>query len=178
MRRPACSIMRRPAVAGPTAARTGAEWLPDRARQAQSHLRGANASRAVAVRRSRPPSAVRRPPSAVRRPPSLVLRDALAQCGRAPPSAGRAGAGPARARATSACKQTAVPPARSKVAGSFTYPRASWAVSREHLEHLECDYQPHMGGRENFFFFTWTPKDIHLESLETWTMHRSDSAHS
>ena len=40
-----------------------------------------------------------------------VLR--AAQCGRAPPSAERAGAGPARARAASACKQTAVPPARS-----------------------------------------------------------------
>ena len=49
-----------PAVAEPTAARTGAEWLPDRARQAQSHRRGANANRAVAVRRSRQPPAVSR----------------------------------------------------------------------------------------------------------------------
>ncbi|EOD22895.1 hypothetical protein EMIHUDRAFT_349563 [Emiliania huxleyi CCMP1516] len=68
MRRPAALSCVAPAVAEPTAARTGAEWLPDRARQAQSHRRGANANRAVAVRRSRRPPAVSRTavqPSAV-----------------------------------------------------------------------------------------------------------------
>ena len=39
--------------------------------------------------------------------PYILLSFLYAQCGRAPPSAGRAGAGPARARAASACKQTA-----------------------------------------------------------------------
>ena len=92
-----------PAVAEPTAARTGAEWLPDRARQAQSHLRGANANRAVAVRRSRQPPAASRTavqPSAVSSqspslPPPQQQRASSCvalptQCGRAPPSGERA----------------------------------------------------------------------------------------
>ena len=58
-------------VAEPTAARTGAEWLPDRARQAQSPSRS---KRESSRRRSPQPSAVRRPPSAVHRPPSAITR--------------------------------------------------------------------------------------------------------
>ena len=122
MRRPACSIMRRPAVAEPTAVRPGAEWLPDRARQAQSHPRGANANRAVAVRRSRQPSAgssrppaagSRRPGAGSRQSPSLPppqqqrASSCVAFCRRSVdarrPAASVLGAGSARARADSAC---------------------------------------------------------------------------
>ena len=160
MRRPACSIMRRPAVAEPTAVRPGAEWLPDRARQAQSHRRGANANRAVAVRRSRQPPAVSRTavqPSAVSSqspslPPPQQQRASSCvalptQCGRAPPSGERACSElgrRARGRTAPVNRQPA-PPTRSKSGEvRLAEQNCHW---EQHLEHLECSYQPHIQGR-------------------------------
>ena len=123
-----------PAVAEPTAARTGAEWLPDRAWQAQSHRRGANANRAVAVRRSRRPPAVSRtavqPYSrqlavAVAAAPAAAVSELLRRVAdavwtrAAQRRASVLGVGSARARADGACKQTACTAHSFKIVASL-----------------------------------------------------------
>ena len=134
---PACSINPgASAEARPVRGSPGPFWLPVRiavgarprgatrgARRATRARACASApSRAVAVCRVCRLPFGRRPPP----PPPLAAASVAASrfvrravWRRAPPGAERAGAGPERARAASACKQTAVPPARSKVTHSW-----------------------------------------------------------